>query len=54
MSNGARPIIVLCHHGMRSAQVQRYLQARGFEQVINLAGGIHAWAIDVDPDMAQY
>lgn len=49
-----RPIIVLCHHGMRSAHVQQYLQARGFEQVINLAGGIHAWAVDVDPGMARY
>ena len=49
-----RPIIVLCHHGMRSAQVQRYLLARGFEEAINLVGGIHAWAIDVDPDMARY
>ncbi len=49
-----RPIIVLCHHGMRSAHVQQYLKARGFEQVINLAGGIHAWAVDVDPEMARY
>lgn len=48
------PIIVICHHGMRSAQVQRYLLARGFEEVINLTGGVHAWAKDVDPEMAKY
>jgi rhodanese-related sulfurtransferase len=49
-----KSIIVVCHHGMRSAQVQRYLLARGFEEVINLTGGIHAWAIDVEPEMARY
>ncbi|MFP4260672.1 MAG: rhodanese-like domain-containing protein [Opitutales bacterium] len=49
-----KPIIVICHHGMRSAQVQRYLLARGFEEVINLTGGVHAWAIDVEPEMARY
>ena len=49
-----RPIIVLCHHGMRSANVQRYLEAKGFDNLMNLAGGIHAWSIDVDPEMARY
>lgn len=49
-----RSLIVLCHHGMRSANVQQYLVARGFENTLNLAGGIHAWAIEVDPDMARY
>lgn len=49
-----RPVVVVCHHGMRSAQVQRYLLARGFAEAINLVGGIHAWAIDVEPEMARY
>lgn len=49
-----RNIVVLCHHGMRSMQVVQFLQSHGFENVINLAGGIHAWAVYVDPDMAQY
>lgn len=49
-----RPIVVLCHHGMRSAHVQQYLQARGFDNITNLGGGIHAWAVDVEPDMARY
>jgi rhodanese-related sulfurtransferase len=47
------PLIVLCHHGMRSLNVQ-YLEAKGFGNAINLAGGIHAWAVEVDPEMRQY
>jgi len=49
-----RPLIVFCHHGMRSANVVQFLQARGFDQAINLAGGIHAWALEIDPAMARY
>lgn len=48
------PVVVLCHHGMRSAQVQRYLEAKGFENLINLAGGIHAWSLEVDPAVPTY
>ena len=49
-----REIIVVCHHGIRSRQVAMYLQHMGYEHVINLAGGIDAWAQDVDRDMATY
>ena len=48
------PLIVLCHHGMRSLNVVQYLETKGFDNAINLAGGIHAWAVDVDPEMRQY
>ncbi|MFU8848690.1 MAG: rhodanese-like domain-containing protein [Opitutales bacterium] len=48
------PVVVLCHHGMRSAHVQRYLEAKGFENLINLAGGIHAWSLEVDPQLPRY
>ena len=46
--------IVICHHGARSARVAIYLRQTGFTKVLNLAGGIDAWARDVDPDMATY
>ena len=49
-----RQMIVLCHHGMRSMHVAHFLQAQGFQNILNLAGGIHAWAAHVDPNMAQY
>lgn len=48
------PLIVLCHHGMRSLNVVQFLEAKGFENAINLSGGIHAWANEVEPDMARY
>lgn len=49
-----RMLVVLCHHGMRSAQVTAWLRARGFERAINLTGGIAAWAQRVDPSMRRY
>lgn len=48
------PVIVLCHHGMRSRQVIQFLQAQGFDNLLNLNGGIHAWAQEVEPEMATY
>jgi len=47
-------IVCICHHGARSMQVARFLCQNGYENVINLTGGIHAWATDVDPAMATY
>lgn len=49
-----RPIVVICHHGIRSQQVARFLDQQGFKRVINLRGGIAAWASDVDPEMRTY
>lgn len=48
-----RRVAVLCHHGGRSLQVARYLERNGFADVINVAGGIDAWA-DLDPSLARY
>lgn len=47
-------IVCICHHGRRSMQVAHYLEQNGFTQVINLAGGVHAWAQQVDPSMPVY
>src|SRR5688572_26709595 len=49
-----RDIVVLCHHGIRSLQIADYLLRAGFKKVYNLTGGIHAWAVQVDPSMARY
>ena len=48
------PLIVFCHHGMRSLNVVNYLEAKGFENALNLTGGIHAWAAEVDTEIKQY
>ncbi len=47
-------IVVVCHHGMRSLQVAGFLKQSGLTRVYNLAGGIAAWAEQVDPDMPRY
>ena len=49
-----KTIIVFCHHGMRSQRAQEFLLARGFDTVINLVGGIHAWVTEVNPQMQTY
>lgn len=47
-------LVLLCHHGVRSQYVASFLERLGFERLHNLAGGIDAWAKDVDPTMAKY
>jgi rhodanese-related sulfurtransferase len=47
-------LVVICHHGIRSQQVALYLDHHGFRQVLNLQGGIDAWARDVEPTMRTY
>lgn len=50
----SQPIACLCHHGARSMQVASFLIARGFSQVVNIAGGINAWSAEVDPTVPRY
>jgi rhodanese-related sulfurtransferase len=47
-------IVVVCHHGMRSAHVAMYLASNGFSRVLNLIGGINAWSETVDPSVPRY
>ncbi|MGC3962341.1 MAG: rhodanese-like domain-containing protein [Rhodocyclaceae bacterium] len=49
-----QPTVCICHHGMRSAQVAMFLSQRGFTDLYNLSGGVHAWATQVDPAMPTY
>jgi rhodanese-related sulfurtransferase len=49
-----RETVVICHLGGRSMQVAMFLERQGFARVINLAGGVEAWAAQVDPAMARY
>jgi adenylyltransferase/sulfurtransferase len=50
----AGEIVVYCHHGLRSAEAQAFLRARGCARVRNLTGGIDRWAVEVDPAMPRY
>ena len=47
-------IVVMCHHGIRSANVCMFLVRNGFEKVWNLDGGIDAWTAEVDPRVPRY
>lgn len=49
-----RDIVVICHHGVRSYHVARFLDHNGFTRVINLTGGVDAWAKEADPTMPTY
>jgi rhodanese-related sulfurtransferase len=50
----AQPVVCICHHGVRSAQVVAFLERQGFDAVYNLAGGIDAWSRQVDAAVALY
>lgn len=47
------PVLVVCHHGIRSAQACYYLEHNGL-QAINLHGGLDRWAREIDFDMPLY
>ena len=49
-----RPVVCICHHGMRSEQVARYLLQQGRSGVENLQGGMDAWSVEVDPAIPRY
>lgn len=46
--------VLICHHGVRSFHAARYLETLGFGDVVNLSGGVAAWADEVDPAMPRY
>jgi rhodanese-related sulfurtransferase len=49
-----KPIVVMCHAGGRSARVTQFLEANGYDNVENLAGGIDAWSEQIDPNVPRY
>jgi rhodanese-related sulfurtransferase len=49
----ARPVVVLCHLGVRSYHAAAFLASVGIAAA-SLRGGIEAWAVDVDPRMPRY
>lgn len=47
-------LMILCHTGVRSMRVTEFLRARGLAAVSNIAGGIDAWAEEIEPGMRRY
>lgn len=48
------PIVCYCHHGVRSVQAAQFLAGKGFTDVTSMAGGIEAWALQIDPKLPRY
>jgi rhodanese-related sulfurtransferase len=48
------PVIVFCHHGIRSQSVAHFLRQQDFDEVLNMTGGIDAWSRKIDPDVPRY
>ena len=53
-SHKDREIIVHCHHGGRSLRVAMFLRQNGYATATSMAGGIDAWAVEIEPGMARY
>jgi rhodanese-related sulfurtransferase len=47
-------IVVMCHHGIRSANLCMFLIRNGFARVFNLDGGIDLWSKEIDPSVPRY
>jgi rhodanese-related sulfurtransferase len=47
-------IVVICHHGVRSANVTQWLRQQGFEHAQSLRGGIDRWSHLIDPAVPLY
>jgi rhodanese-related sulfurtransferase len=54
LSAGDLPLIVYCHHGVRSLNVVHWLREQGIENCQSMAGGIDAWSVSVDPNVPRY
>lgn len=49
-----KPMVMVCHHGMRSYHATLWLRQSSFDNALNLKGGIDAWAREIEPGMARY
>jgi rhodanese-related sulfurtransferase len=49
-----RAVVAICHHGGRSLQVAMFLEKNGYDNVLNLMGGVDAWSRTVDPAVPLY
>lgn len=48
------PILIYCHHGVRSMDAANFFADRGFTEIRTLRGGIDAWSANVDPSIPRY
>ena len=50
----AKPMVIYCHHGMRSLHATRWLRQQGRSNVFSLSGGIQRWSEEIDPQVPMY
>lgn len=53
-SGDERPVIVYCHHGMRSLNATMFLRQNGRAEVWSLSGGINLWSKEIDASVPRY
>jgi rhodanese-related sulfurtransferase len=49
-----KPVIVFCHHGMRSLMVVNWLREKGVANCASMSGGIDRWSMEIDPSVPRY
>jgi rhodanese-related sulfurtransferase len=54
LARNERGVVVVCHHGVRSLRATHFLRSIGVENAFSMKGGIEAWAVRIDPEMARY
>ena len=54
LDGSAEPIVVFCHHGVRSLSVVDWLRRQGIENCRSMAGGIDLWSLRIDPAVPRY
>jgi rhodanese-related sulfurtransferase len=48
------PLIVFCHHGVRSLTVVNWLREQGVSNCASMSGGIERWSLSIDPGVPRY
>ncbi len=48
------PVVVFCHHGVRSLNVVNWLREQGVSACQSMAGGIDRWSLEIDPSVPRY
>lgn len=54
LEGSAAPLVVYCHHGVRSLSVVDWLRAQGVSNCWSMAGGIDLWSREIDPHVPRY
>jgi rhodanese-related sulfurtransferase len=48
------PLVLFCHHGVRSLQAANWLRRQGLDACRSLSGGIDLWSAAIDPTVPRY